>query len=82
MRQKIVASIGCASANSNSFGLLSTCSTFAVKNCRIMELNFNSVETIPNLNASAAFQVDSGKVFKEDTDIVSVIVDDKLSYIP
>ena len=47
-----------------------------------MELNFNSVETIPNLNASAAFQVDSGKVFKEDTDIVSVIVDDKLSYIP
>ena len=43
-----------------------------------MELNFNSVETIPNLNASAAFQVDSGKVFKEDTDIVPVIVDDKL----
>ena len=41
-----------------------------------MELNFNSVETIPNLNASAAFQVDSGKVFKEDTDIVPVIVDD------
>ena len=47
-----------------------------------MELNFNSVETIPNLNASAAFQVDSGKVFKEDTDIVPVIVDDKLSYMP
>ena len=37
-------------------------------------LTFNSVETIPNLNASAAFQVDSGKVFKEDTDIVPVIV--------
>ena len=47
-----------------------------------MELQFNSVETIPNLNASAAFQVDSGKVFKEDTDIVPVIVDDKLSYMP
>ena len=47
-----------------------------------MELNFTSVETIPNLNASAAFQVDSGKVFKEDTDIVPVIVDDKLSYMP
>ncbi len=47
-----------------------------------MELNFNSVETIPNLNASAAFQVDSGKVFKEDVDIVPVIIDDKLSYIP
>ena len=57
-----------------------------------MELNFNSVETIPGLNASAAFfsrsleqlkgQVDSGKVFKEDTDIVPVIVDDTLSYVP
>ena len=47
-----------------------------------MELNYNSVETIPNLNASAAFQVDSGKVFKEDTDIVPVIVDDTLSYVP
>ena len=47
-----------------------------------MELNFNSVETIPNLNASAAFHVDSGKVFKEDTDIVPVIIDDTLSYMP
>ena len=47
-----------------------------------MELNFTSVETIPNLNASAAFQVDSSKVFKEDTDIVPIIVDDKLSYMP
>ena len=47
-----------------------------------MELNFSSVETIPNLNASAAFQVDSGKVFKEDTDIVPVIIDDTLSYVP
>ena len=47
-----------------------------------MKLNFNSVETIPVLNASAAFQVDSGKVFKEDVDIVPVIIDDKLSYIP
>ena len=34
------------------------------------------------MNASAAFQVDSGKVFKEDTDIVPVIVDDTLSYVP
>ena len=31
-----------------------------------MELNFTSVETIPNLNASAAFQVDSGKVFNAE----------------
>jgi len=42
-------------------------------------LTFNSVETIPNLNASAAFQVDSGKVFKEDTDIAPVIIDKSLS---
>ena len=35
-----------------------------------MELNFNSVETISVLNASAAFKTDSGKVFKEDVDIV------------
>ena len=34
-----------------------------------MELNFNSVETIPVLNASAAFKTDSGKVFKEDVDM-------------
>ena len=47
-----------------------------------MELNFNSVESIPGLNASAAFQVDSGKVFKEDTDILPVIVDDTLSSVP
>ena len=47
-----------------------------------MELQFNSVETIPVLNASAAFQVDSGKVFKEDVDIVPTIIDKSLSYIP
>ena len=47
-----------------------------------MELNFSSVETVPNLNASAAFQVDSGKVFKEDVDIVPTIIDDTLSYMP
>ncbi len=46
------------------------------------ELNFNSVETVPNLNASAAFQVDSGKVFKEDVDIVPTIIDRTLSYMP
>ena len=39
-----------------------------------MELNFNSVESIPVLNASAAFMTDSGKVSKEDVDIVPVIV--------
>ena len=45
-------------------------------------LTFNSVETIPNLKASAAFQVDSVKVFKEDSDIAPVIIDKSLSYIP
>ena len=39
-----------------------------------MELNFNIVEAIPYLNASAAFKVDSGKVFKDDVYIVSVII--------
>ena len=47
-----------------------------------MELNFNSVETIPVLNASAAFKTDSGKVFKEDMDIVPTFIDKSLSYIP
>ena len=43
------------------------------------KLTFNSVETIPSLNASAAFQVDSGKVFKEDVDMVPTIIDESLS---
>ena len=47
-----------------------------------MELIINSVETVPNLNASAAFQVDSGKVLKEDVVIVLVSIDDKLSNEP
>ena len=47
-----------------------------------MELNFNSVETIPVLNASAAFKTDTGKVFKEDVDIVPTVIDKSLSYIP
>ena len=44
-------------------------------------LNFNSEETLPNLSARVAFQVNSSAVFKEDVDIVPVIVDDTLSYI-
>ena len=46
------------------------------------KLTFNSVETIPNLNDSAAFQVDSGKVFKEDCDIVPTVIGKSLSYMP
>ena len=45
-------------------------------------LNFNSVETLPNLSARAAFQVNSSSVFKADVDIVPVIIDDTLSYVP
>ena len=45
-------------------------------------LNFNSVELLPNAKASAAFMVDSGKVFREDTDIVPVVISESLSYIP
>ena len=47
-----------------------------------MELNFNSVEPITVLNASAAFKTGIGKVFKEDVDIVPTIIDKSLSYIP
>ena len=52
------------------------------KNREIMELNFNSVEPITVLNASAAFKTGIGKVFKEDVDIVPTIIDKSLSYIP
>ena len=34
------------------------------------------------MNASAAFKADSGKVSKEDVDIVPTIIDKSLSYIP
>ena len=45
-------------------------------------LNFNSVELLPNAKASAAFMVDSGKVFREDTDIAPVVISESLSYMP
>ena len=45
-------------------------------------LNFNSVENLPGLNASAVFKVNSSSVFKEEVDIVPTIVDDTLSYVP
>ena len=47
-----------------------------------IELNFNSVETLPGYEARAAFTVNSSSVFREDVDIVPTIVDDSLSYIP
>ena len=45
-------------------------------------LNFNSVETLPHLNAKAAFQVDSSAVFREQGDIVPTIIDDRTAYMP
>ena len=43
-------------------------------------LNFNSVETLPNLSARAAFQVNSSAVFKEDVHIVPVIIDNNMPF--
>ena len=46
------------------------------------DLNYNSVETLPGIEARAAFTVNSATVFREDVDIVPTIVDDTLSYSP
>ena len=45
-------------------------------------LNYNSVELMPGAKASAAFTVDSSKVFKEQVDIPPIVIDKGLSYIP
>ena len=47
-----------------------------------MDINFNSVESIPSLKASAVFMEDSSKVFREDVDILPVKIDDERSYMP
>ncbi len=41
-----------------------------------------SIETLPGYDARAAFTVNSASVFREDVDIMPIIVDDTLSYIP
>lgn len=46
------------------------------------DLNFNSVENLPGFEARAAFTVNSASVFREDVDIVPVIIDETLSYMP
>ena len=48
----------------------------------ISQLNFNSVENVPGIEARAAFTINSATVFKEDVDIVPTIIDDTLSYVP
>ena len=45
------------------------------------DLNFSPEEQLPGLEALAAFTVDSQSVFSEDSDIVPILIDDKLSYI-
>ncbi len=46
----------------------------------ILELNYNSVETIPGFETHAAFAVNSSSVFKDDADIVPTIFDNALLY--
>ena len=57
----------------------------------IDNLNYNSVENVPGIEARAAFTVNSSSVFKvigsplaqqEHVDIVPTIIDDTLSYVP
>ena len=45
-------------------------------------LNYNSIENVPGIEAQAAFILNSAAFFKEDVIIVSTIVDATLSYIP
>ena len=48
------------------------------------ELNFNSIEDVPGIQSAVVFKVkyDSSRVFREDVDIVPVIVNEHLSYVP
>ena len=45
-------------------------------------INYNSVETIPDLKASAAFTVNSSEVFKEQEDTLPVTIDKDMQYMP
>ena len=46
------------------------------------ELHLNSVEVIPDLKASAAFTVNSSEVFKEQNDILPVVIDKQTKFMP
>lgn len=46
------------------------------------KINFNSVESLPGYNAKVAFSVNSASVFREENNIVPIVIDDKLSYMP
>ena len=45
-------------------------------------LSFNSVESIPDLKASAAFTVNSSEVFREQVDMQPVKIDEGYEYMP
>ena len=47
-----------------------------------MDINFNSVEIIPDLKASASFTVNTKEVFREEEDIAPVIIDERTKYMP
>lgn len=47
-----------------------------------ININFNSVEVIPHMKASAAFVVKSPEVFKEEGDIAPVVLDENTKYMP
>ena len=44
--------------------------------------SFNSVEYLPEINAKAAFTVDSTKVFRDDIDITPITLTDGTQYMP
>ena len=44
-------------------------------------LNFDSAENLPGFEARATFTINFASEFREDVDIISIIVDDSLSYI-
>lgn len=47
-----------------------------------IDINFNSVEIVPELKAKAAFTLKSAEVFREDEDTAPVVLDEHLQYMP
>lgn len=47
-----------------------------------MNRTYNSLETIPGINAQAAFIDDSSAVFREQSNVPPVVVSDNISYVP
>lgn len=45
-------------------------------------LHFASVENLPMNKGAAVFTVDAGKVFREETDTIPTIIDERTSYMP